>query len=74
MAILTTKTFSDRLASIKSVFEKTIEKADSLRQEIDNAVESKHEQIVQLTSEIHELGKTRAAALQFATKLKELIK
>lgn len=67
------KTFADRLNATKSVFQKALEDAKSLREEMSLKKEEKSRQIESIKAEIKDITEVEADTIKFITNLEGLV-
>ena len=67
------KTFTDELSSIKSVFQSTYDKTVSLIERINTEIASKENSIKELQNEIKDIESIKTQADNFITNLKNIL-
>lgn len=67
------KTFADRLNATKSVFQKALEDAKSLKEEMSLKKEEKSRQIESIKAEIKDITEVEADTIKFITNLEGLV-
>lgn len=73
MAILGTKTFAERLSATKSVFQKALEDAKTLKSEMAAKVIEKQQLITDIQAEIDNINAIEADTQKFITNLEGLV-
>lgn len=69
----TNKTFAERLSATKSVFQKALEDAKTLRSEMAAEVAEKNQQIAAIQAEIKDINAVEADTQKFITNLEGLV-
>lgn len=72
-SVVATPSFSERMASIKSMFKTAHENASNLHAETEKEIEKKNAQIASLQSDIENINTTKAEAEVFIENISKLI-
>lgn len=73
MAILSTKSFADKLDEVKSIFRKALDESKKLASEMETKISEKNQTIVNLQNEIKEIEIVQEDNSKFAQKLEEML-
>lgn len=72
-SVVATSSFSERMASIKSMFKTAHENASNLHAEMEQEIKNKEAQIASLQSEIETISTTKKDAETFIDNISKLI-
>lgn len=72
-SVVATPSFSERMASIKSMFKTTRENASNLHSQMEEEIKSKEAQIATLQSDIETINVTKKEAETFMENISKLI-
>ena len=72
-SVVATPSFSERMASIKSMFKTAHENASNLHAEMEQEIKNKEAQIASLQSEIETISTTKKDAETFMDNISKLI-
>ena len=73
MAILSTKSFADKLDEVKSIFRKAFDESKKLASEMETRISEKNQTIANLQNEIKEIEIVQEDNSKFAQKLEEML-
>lgn len=71
--MFTDEAFAKRLSDIKSAFQKALEDAKTLQQEMDTEVRERHKQIEYTENEIKAINAIEADTMKFISNLEGLV-